>query len=207
MAEEWRLEVELDDERHGFSLGERLRAHNLDDEAQERLGGRATVTRDGSKLFVYTDSHTGALEAENVLRQLLEDDKLSANLWITRWHPDAETWKDRSEPIPETESDREAERRGRDAAAAADAKARGEMPFEVRVDTPQLSQALELAERLAGEEMQVERRWRHILIGVASEEEAEEIAIRMRSELPEAEVEIEASGVKYPPFTLLGWSN
>ncbi len=49
--DEWRVEVDLDDEQHGFGLSERLRAHDLDDEARARLGRRVIVTRDGSRLF------------------------------------------------------------------------------------------------------------------------------------------------------------
>ena len=36
MDNEFRIEVELDDDEHGYSTGERLRALDLDDEAQER---------------------------------------------------------------------------------------------------------------------------------------------------------------------------
>ena len=54
--QEWRVEVNLDEESHGFSLGERLRAHDLDDEARKRLGGGVIVTRDGPRLYVYAKS-------------------------------------------------------------------------------------------------------------------------------------------------------
>jgi hypothetical protein len=207
MDQEWRLEVELDDERHGLSLGERLRAFGLDDEARERLGERAIVTRDGSRLFVYTDSEEAARESERVLRELIAEDELSAEIWVSRWHPDAEAWKDAAQPLPRTDAEREAERRGREAAALARARESGEMPFEVSVELPRLQEAVELAERLIGEGLPVHRRWRHVLIGVPSEERAEELVARLRAELSdEAEVGIEAHGVRYPAFTLLGWS-
>jgi hypothetical protein len=45
--DEFRVEVELDDDEHGYSTGERLRALDLDDEARERLGSMVMVTRDG----------------------------------------------------------------------------------------------------------------------------------------------------------------
>ena len=50
--EDWRIEVELDDEEQGYSLMERLRAGDLDDEARARLGERVVVSRDGSRLFL-----------------------------------------------------------------------------------------------------------------------------------------------------------
>jgi hypothetical protein len=208
MSEEWRLEVELDEERHGFSLGERLRSHSLDDEARERLGGRAIVTRDGSRVFVYTGTEAEAREAERVLRELLEADELSADVWISRWHPDAETWKSADEPMPQTESDRIAEYRGREAAALEKAERTGEMPFEVRLELPKLSDALSLVDELREEDQPVERRWRHVLVGAPTEERAAEIAEELRPRLPEGtEVEIEAQGVRYPFFSVLGWSS
>jgi len=42
--DDWRIEVELSDQEHGFSLGERLRALDLDDNARNQLGNRAVVT-------------------------------------------------------------------------------------------------------------------------------------------------------------------
>ena len=62
-GDEWRVEIDLDDEGHHYSLGERLRAHDLDDEARERLGRRVVVTRDGPQLFLYTTSEEAAHEA------------------------------------------------------------------------------------------------------------------------------------------------
>src|SRR5918992_602715 len=205
MAEEWRLQVELDDERHGLSLGEPLRAMSLDDEARERLGDRAIVTRDGSNVFVYTESEAAAREAERVVRSLLEEDGLSAEIWLARWHPDAEEWKDAEVPLPGSEAEREAERRGREAAAQARAEDTGEVPFEVSVALSGLGPAEELEQRLRDEGLRVHRRWRHVLAGAATEEEAEELAARLRAELDDAEVTVEAHGVRYPTFTLLGW--
>jgi hypothetical protein len=208
MSEEWRLEVELDDERRGLSLGERLRSHSLEDEAQEHLGKRAIVTRDGSRVFVYTSTEAEAREAERVLRELIELDDLSADMWLSRWHPDAETWKDAAEPMPESETDRIAEYRGREAAALERAERTGEMPFEVRLDLPKLSDALTLVDELRERDLPVERRWRHVLVGAPTEERAGELAEELRSRVPEGtEVEIEAAGVRYPFFSVLGWSS
>jgi hypothetical protein len=110
-GEEFRVEVDLDDPEHGLGLGERLASLDLDDEAKERLGGRATVTRDGAHLFVYTGSREAAAEAERALGALLAEEDLSAEVRTTRWHPLAEEWKDADEPMPEDEEARAAELR------------------------------------------------------------------------------------------------
>ena len=71
MAEDFRVEVDLHDEAHGYPLRERLRALSLDDEARERLGGNVVVTRDGPRVFAYTSSEPQAGEAERVIRAAL----------------------------------------------------------------------------------------------------------------------------------------
>ena len=111
MAEdEFRVEVELDDEEHEQPLGERLRSLDLDDEARERLGSRVVVTRDGPHIFLYTATRESAAEAERVVRELLASDELHGSIRTTRWHPVAQDWKDADEPLPDTPEALEAER-------------------------------------------------------------------------------------------------
>src|SRR5438874_1864194 len=66
MSDEWRVEVHLQDEGHGLTLGDRLRSLDLDDEARKRLGERVIVTRDGSRMFLYTGSEHAAELADRV---------------------------------------------------------------------------------------------------------------------------------------------
>jgi hypothetical protein len=91
-AEEWRVEVDLDDERHGYSLSERLRALDLDDEMRERLGRRVIVTRDGSRLFLYTRTVGAARTAESVVREQLAADELTADVRVARWDAKRDAW-------------------------------------------------------------------------------------------------------------------
>jgi hypothetical protein len=125
IEDEFRVEVELADEGHGLSLGERLRALDLDDEARERLGSRVIVTRDGSHLFLYANTRESCAEAERVVRELLAEEDLSATLVAQRWHPAAGEWKDADEPLPDTPETLEAERRLHEAREASE----GEEPL------------------------------------------------------------------------------
>ena len=79
---------------HGYSLGERLRAHDLDDDARDRLGGSVIVTRDGPRLYLYTTSEAAAREAERVLRELVDADRLTADISVTRWDEERDAWLD-----------------------------------------------------------------------------------------------------------------
>jgi len=94
VAEEWRVEVELGEEGHGLTLGERLRSLDLDDEARERLGGDVIVTRDGSHLFLYASSQEAAQAAARVVEGLIDDDDLEGEVSLTRWDPGDHAWED-----------------------------------------------------------------------------------------------------------------
>ena len=92
MGEEWRVEIDLGEEGHGLSVGERLRALDLDDEARERLGGQVIVTRDGPHVFLYATSEAAAREAERVARELVAEDDVRAEIAVTRWDDAGEAW-------------------------------------------------------------------------------------------------------------------
>jgi len=184
MADEWRVEVDLDDPEHGYGLGERLRSLDLDDQARERLGGRVLVTRDGARMFLYTGSEEDAREAERVVAELIEEDRLTGDLAVTRWDPDAEAWR-AAAPADAPVSRTGAERKRED--------------WEVRVDLGGLRPALELQERLAEEGLHVERRFSYLLVGAPTEKAASELAERLRERVPEdATVAVEPNLVDVP---------
>jgi hypothetical protein len=190
-GEDWRVEVDLDDEQHGYSLGERLRALNLDDEARKRLGRRVIVTRDGSKLFLYTNTKEEASEAARVVRELLEAEGLSAETRTTRWHPDEEAWEDASVPLPRSEAERAREQERREERERRDVEAGGDYDWHVEVRAPDRAAAASLGERLRERGLPVDRRWRYLTIGALTEEQAQELETTIREELPEAETRIE----------------
>jgi hypothetical protein len=189
LDEEWRVEVDLDDEDHGYSLSERLRAHDLDDDARERLGGRVIVTRDGPNLYLYTATVDGAREAERVIRALLEEDRLTADVTVTRWDPAADDWAPASEP---TAAERAPTARAED------------HDWFVLVEPPEGHDVTALTERLVADGHAVERRWRYLAIGAANEQDANAIAEHIRADLgPDARVEVRAAvEVASPGFVL-----
>jgi hypothetical protein len=206
VKDEFRVAVELDDPEHGYSFGERLRALDLDDHARERLGRSVMVTRDGSRLFLYTDSETQAREAERVVRELVEADELSAEIDVTRWHPIAEEWKDASIPVPRTPAEEGAEYSSREEAEAREAELEGEHDWHVVVHVGSRDKASELADRLRHEGVPARHRWRYVVADALTEERAEELAERLRSELPDdadVRIEVDLSDVTRSPLQFL----
>ena len=206
MDDEFRVSVELDDEEHGFSISERLRALDLDDDVRERLGSSVLVSRDGSRLFLYAGTEPQAREAERVVRELAADDDLSADIAVARWHPVEEAWKDAALPLPATAEEELAEESARDAAEADEARKDGRYDWEVVAHLPSRDDAMALVERLSTEGVPAMRRWRFVVAGAVSEEEAFELADRLRAELPEdakVHVDVDLSDVTRGPLQFL----
>ena len=204
MEDEFRVEVDLDDHEHGYSLGERLRALDLDDDARERLEGGVMVTRDGSRLFLYAASDAAAREAERTVRELVEADDLSAEIRVTRWHPVEESWK-----TPRTRFPRRPSRSGTSTPPVRRPRpkrlGRGPVRLARRGSPARAGPGGELAERLAQDGVPVRRRWRYVVADALTEERAQELAGRLRSELPDADirVEVDLSDVAKSPLQFL----
>jgi hypothetical protein len=207
MAEEWRVEVHLEDEGHGLTLGDRLKSLDLDDEARKRLGERVVVTRDGPRMFLYTGSKETASEAEHVAKELAASDNLEAKTKVTRWHPDEEEWVDPSAPMPQSEVERAVEQREHEAHEEREATETGRYEWELRADLGSLGDTRELAKRLEEKDIKHHRRWKHVLIPAATEEQAAELADRVRELAPgETEIHVEPApgSIPHPAFVVIG---
>jgi hypothetical protein len=102
--DEFRVEVDIHESVHGH-VAERLRTLDLDDEVQRRLGDRVVVTRDGERMFVYTQSADAANEAERVVRQVLTDEGIEGQTRRRQWNPDERFWQDADEPLAAADAD------------------------------------------------------------------------------------------------------
>jgi hypothetical protein len=205
-SDEWRVEVEIGEEE-GASLGERLSAIRLDEDAREEFAGRIVVTRDGTHLFAYASSEAAARAAEAEIRKLVESDGLDAALTLTRWHPVEEAWKDAATPMPATPDEEEAERKRHEAAERVEEEETGKTDWDVAVHLDSVADMLELDRKLRDEGLPVERRWKYLLVGASTEEQADELADRVRALAPEGsavEVIVNPSDLPNPIFVAIG---
>ncbi len=183
--EEWRVEVRLDADDDGFTLGERLHGMRLDDEARKRLGSDVVVTRDGPRLFLYAWHEQSGREAERVVREQLEADGLAAEVELMRWHPDADEWRPGGEPLPGDPAAAEAERKAHEAEAVREAEETGDYDWQVVIHTADRASANDFAATLGERGLPIKRRWRHVLVGVPTEERAIELGTELEAEAPE----------------------
>ena len=171
MTDDWRIRIELPEEGQAESLLGRLGLDLGTDEAKrlahELEGQRLAVSRDGNELFVYASTPAEAERARGIVEAELAEEGIEARTSaVERWLHDEERWT--GEPPQETWEEEELEH--------------GYAPWEVRVERETHTEARELADELEGDGYDVVRRWRYLIVGTASEEEARELAQRVHGE-------------------------
>jgi hypothetical protein len=172
MRDDWRIRIVLPEEAQAESLLGRLGLDLGTDEAkrlaQGLAGRRLAVSRDGNELFVYASTPAEAERARGIVEAELADEGVEASTsTVECWLHDEERWT--GEPPQETWEEEEIER--------------GYAPWEVRVERATHAEARELADELEREGYDVVRRWRFLIVGTGSEEEARELAHRVHGEV------------------------
>jgi hypothetical protein len=183
--DEWRVEVALDRDEHADTLSGALHDLRLDDEARKLLGGSVIVTRDGRFIFIYAWHEESAHEAERVVKHIMEDEQLVGQVRLMRWHPVAEEWKDADQELPEDEAARAQEMHEQELEGEAEAREFGEFPWEVVVELPHIRDTVPFSKQLRGEGLPVKRRFRYLLVGANTEDDAIELGKRLQDEVPD----------------------
>jgi hypothetical protein len=196
MAEDWRVKVEFQEEHHGHRLTGFLREHDLEHDLAERLRGRVVVSQDGPLLFLYAETQDQAAAAKSVVESFLSEHsgEAEASVELARWHEVEERWEDPTAPLPESPAEVSAERAKLTEAERADAQSDRMDEWEVQVVLPDHNATKELAKKLEGEGIDLARRWRFLVIPVASEDDGNALVERLRSECPpEAKIAVEGT--------------
>ena len=191
MSDDWRIRIELPEEEHAETILGRLGLDLGSDEAKrladELEGRRLAVSRDGNELFVYASSPTEAEQARAIVEAELADEGIVARTSaVERWMHGEERWT--GEPREETWEEEELDR--------------GYAPWEVRVERETHAEARELADRLEAEGYDVVRRWRYLIVGTASEEEARDLAGRLQGEVELGGEVVWEEGMPQGPFAI-----
>ena len=208
MSDDWRVRADLDEPIGARHLLKSLHEHELEEEVEERLPQRLAVTADESSVFVYCGDRAQAEQAAAVVGEVLEQDGLHATIEIACWHADAEAWEPASVPLPQTDEERAAEHARLEAREAQESTERGPQ-WEVRIDLGSRREAVAVAEQLEGEGLTPLRRWTHVFISAATDDEALALAERLRGALPaDAKVSVEGTAADAwratHPYAVLG---
>ncbi len=211
MNDDWRLQIDVEDEGSGASLSARLNAAELEHELSVAFHDRLIVSVDGPLVFVYAGTREQAEQARDLIAKLAREHGWEVESTLTHWHPDAEEWEDPDLPLPESDAAKVAEHAELIAAERKQMAETGEPEFEVRVDLPSHRDAAHFAELLRAEGLPAVRRWKYLVVGAADEDSARGLATRVEGEAPAgSRVTVEGSGqVAYAerpanPFAVFG---
>jgi hypothetical protein len=191
MSDNWRIRVELGESAHASTLLGRLGLDLGSDEskrlADELAGRRLAVSNDEDTVFVYVSSPAEAESARQIVDAELAEEGITGETVTEHWLPEEERWS--GEPPGETWEQEELEH--------------GHAPWEVRVELPSHDEADKLADQLESEGYDVVRRWRYLIVGTASEQDANALAQRIHGEAePGGQVVWEATPQN--PFAVFG---
>jgi hypothetical protein len=168
--DDWRIRIELPDERGARGLLERLglARSDADELARELRDERLAVSQDGNTIFVYAASGMQAEQASRIVERELQDEGIAPTRFVTeRWLRDEDRWDDEPEE-PDIEEE---------------LLQRGYAPWEVRVECKSLDEAHDLAEQLRAEGYGVSRTFTYVIAGTESREQAAELARRIHGEV------------------------
>jgi hypothetical protein len=194
VADDWRLTVTLDDDAAADELVRWLHEVEVEGNARELLGDRVIVSRDNRRVFLYADAEERARSVGRMVAARLGHPE-GVRLDLARWHPVEQAWEDPAVPLPRTQAEWEVEHERLQEREAAESRRSGEAAWEVRVELPGHEETVELADRLEEEGLPVVRRYTFLLVGAANEDEAHELAERLRADAPDgARIDVEPGG-------------
>ena len=200
---DWRVTISLTDPVHAQGAQRSFSAHEVEEDVHARLGGSIAVGAGEAEVFLYAGTEAAARAAEQVAREVLDDQGIHADFALHRWHPVEEEWEIPGVAMPRTEAEVEAEHERLEEAETAESLATGTPQWQARADLGSHRDAVKLADTLRGEGRTVVRRWKFLIVGANNEDDARELAGHIRAEAPpDARVRAEhASGsLPFIPF-------
>jgi len=193
MDDDWRLQIDLDDAGIGGEIADHLRAAELEHDLETAFDRQVIVSHEGERIFLYAGDREQLDRARGVVQKRLDEKGRQAKFDLRHWHPAAEDWEDPDAVEPTTEEEKAAEHQRLMQTEDEEAIDRGYAEFEVRVEFPSHREAKEFAAKLRDEGFEPVRRWRYLVVGAADEDQANELADRIRAEAP-ADSKVTAEG-------------
>jgi hypothetical protein len=195
MDDDWRLQIDLDDDGVGGSVADLLRSNEMKHELEVDLKDVVIVSHEGERIFLYAATREPLDMVRGVTENFLAEKGWKATIELRHWHQAAEAWDDPDAPAATTAAAEKAEHeqliQTEDEEVAAH---HGRAEFEVRVEFPSHGEAREFDQKLKDEGYEPVRRWHYLVVGAADEDAVKELADRIREEAPaDSKVSVEGS--------------
>jgi hypothetical protein len=192
--DDWRLTITLEAAER-LPVLRRLREAHLASTLRTQLDPTAVVTHADAHIYAYLTSEAAAIATEALALDVLRESGINIELTLERWHPIEQRWESLNVPRPQTDEELAAERARQQEDEAATARALSHAEWEILIECHSHAEAVQLAETLANQALSVIRRWRYLIVGTATEDEANALADRLAATPGvNAEISVRPSG-------------
>jgi hypothetical protein len=197
MASQWRVSVSLPKRSRAKGDSPWTTAMRT---LRSRIGSDIKISQTPKGVFLYATSADAAMQAEQVVCDVLAEHDVSAGVRRDQWNPINQSWTSHEDLM-------NAERKK--------SIATGRAAWQVRVASLSHRELKALARRLEAEGLSVALRWRYLIAGAGCEDDAHALAdqirgyssarTRIRVQPGVYDVRLPARWGLYPPAPINGW--
>lgn len=194
MNDDWRLKIDPREEGRAGQLVDHLDSRELEHDVGAAFHDRIIVSHEGAEVFLCAATREQLESAGELVDALAKQHGWKLGTELRHWHPAAEEWEDPDKPLPDSDRALKAEHAEEIAAEDKQVREQGYPNFEVRVECPSHHDATHFRQQLREEGFSSVHRWKYILVGAIDEDEAKELAERIRGEAPQgSQVKVEGT--------------
>jgi FMN phosphatase YigB (HAD superfamily) len=198
-SDDWRVTISVTGQAHAGPAQQPGSLRQVEEDICRQVGRGVAVGAGDAQIFLYAGAEAAARDTEQIARDVLARHGMAAESALHRWHPIEERWETPDVLMPQTETERQAERQRLEDAETAESRATGIAQWQVRVELGSHRQAVALARKLEEQSWPVVRRWKFLIVGASNEDQARELAGQIGREAPpDAVITAEQAGVGWP---------
>src|SRR6201994_1222918 len=162
MDDDWRLQINLEDEGKVGEIADHLRSSELEHELSTDLGKRVILSHEGETIYLYAGDRDQLEKARPPVEKYLDSKGWKADFDLRHWHKEADEWESPDAPEPTTAAEKEAEHERRiEIEDEETAEHHGTAAYEVSAKFSSNKEAHRFAEKLKAEGFEPGRRFHY----------------------------------------------
>ena len=133
-SDDWRVTISVTGQGHAGPAQQPGSLRQVEEDIRHQVGRGVAVGAGDAQIFLYAGAEAAARDAEQIARDVLARHGMAAESALHRWHPIEERWEAPDVPMPQAETERQAERQRLEDAETAESLATGIAQWQVRVE-------------------------------------------------------------------------